>query len=300
MPFPDIDPVLIQLGPFAIRWYALAYVAGILLGWRYVTGLVRNQNLWPLRGPPASVAQVDDLILWLTLGIIVGGRLGHVLFYTPAMIVETPLEVFKTWKGGMSFHGGVIGVLVATLLFARVNKVDTFRLGDMITAAAPIGLFFGRIANFINGELWGRPTDVPWAIVFPNAGIMPRHPSQIYEALLEGLLLFIVLRIATHRGKLLNRRGVVAGIFFLGYAICRIALENVREPDDYMPHFPLGLTMGMMLSIPLALGGAWLIWRGMSEPLPQPEVGQEALVEEVVEGEPPEHDPFKIEADGPA
>lgn len=300
MPFPDIDPVLIQIGPFAIRWYALAYVAGILIGWRYITSLVKTERLWPLRGPAASVAQIDDLILWLTLGIIVGGRLGHVLFYTPALIWTDPLEVFKTWHGGMSFHGGALGVLVAILLFARVNKVDVYRLGDVITAAAPIGLFFGRIANFINGELWGRPTDVPWAMVFPDAGIMPRHPSQIYEALLEGLLLFVVLRLAIHRGKLLNRRGVVAGAFFLGYAICRIALENVREPDAGMPDFPLGLTMGMMLSIPMVLGGAWLIWRGMSEPLPAPEVGLEAQVEEVVEGEPPERDPFKIEADGPA
>ena len=300
MPFPDIDPVLIHIGPFAIRWYALGYVAGILIGWRYITSMARNAALWPLRGPPASVAQIDDLILWLTLGIIVGGRLGHVFFYTPSLVLTDPLEVFKTWHGGMSFHGGVLGVLIATLLFARVNKVDVFRLGDVITAAAPIGIFFVRIANFINGELWGRPTSLPWGVVFPDAGIMPRHPSQIYEALMEGLLLFIILRIATHRAKLLNRRGVVAGMFFLGYAICRILLENVREPDAYMPNFPFGLTMGMMLSIPMALGGAWLIWRGMSEPLPQPEIGLEAQVEEVVEGEPPERDPFKIEADGPA
>ncbi|MDP2009767.1 MAG: prolipoprotein diacylglyceryl transferase [Phenylobacterium sp.] len=300
MPFPDIDPVLIHIGPFAIRWYALGYVAGILIGWRYITSMARNQALWPLRGPPASPAQIDDLILWITLGIIVGGRLGHVFFYTPALIVTDPLEVFKTWKGGMSFHGGVLGVLIATLLFARVNKVDVFRLGDVITAAAPIGIFFVRIANFINGELWGRPTSLPWGVVFPDAGIMPRHPSQIYEALLEGLLLFIILRIATHRAKLLNRRGVVAGMFFLGYGIARTLIENVREPDAYLPAFPLGLTMGMMLSIPMALGGAWLIWRGMREPLPQPEVGLEAQVEEVVEGEPPARDPFKIETDGPA
>ncbi|CAN5676170.1 prolipoprotein diacylglyceryl transferase [soil metagenome] len=300
MPFPDIDPVLIHIGPFAIRWYALGYVAGILIGWRYITSMARNQARWPLRGAPASVAQIDDLILWLTLGIIVGGRLGHVFFYTPALVLTDPLEVFKTWHGGMSFHGGVLGVLIATLLFARVNKVDVFRLGDVITAAAPIGIFFVRIANFIDGELWGRPTSLPWGVVFPDAGIMPRHPSQIYEALMEGLLLFIILRIATHRAKLLNRRGVVAGMFFLGYAICRILLENVREPDAYMPNFPFGLTMGMMLSIPMALGGAWLIWRGMSEPLPEPEIGLEAQVEEVVEGEPLERDPFKIEADGPA
>lgn len=300
MPFPDIDPVLIHIGPFAIRWYALGYVAGILIGWRYITSMARNQALWPLRGAPASPAQIDDLILWITLGIIVGGRLGHVFFYTPSLVVTDPLEVFKTWKGGMSFHGGVLGVLIATLLFARVNKVDVFRLGDVITAAAPIGIFFVRIANFINGELWGRPTSLPWGVVFPDAGIMPRHPSQIYEALLEGLLLFIILRIATHHAKLLNRRGVVAGMFFLGYAVCRILLENVREPDAYMPDFPLGLTMGMMLSIPMAVGGAWLIWRGMNEPPPEPQAGLEAQVEEVVEGEPPERDPFKIEADGPA
>lgn len=299
MPFPDIDPVLIHIGPFAIRWYALGYVAGILIGWRYITSMARNQALWPLRGAPASPAQIDDLILWITLGIIVGGRLGHVFFYTPSLVVTDPLEVFKTWKGGMSFHGGVLGVLIATLLFARVNKVDVFRLGDVITAAAPIGIFFVRIANFINGELWGRPTSLPWGVVFPDAGIMPRHPSQIYEALLEGLLLFIILRIATHHAKLLNRRGVVAGMFFLGYAVSRILLENVREPDAYMPNFPLGLTMGMMLSIPMAIGGAWLIWRGLNEPLPEPQVGLEAQVEEVVEGEPP-RDPFKIEADGPA
>ncbi|MFZ3008743.1 MAG: prolipoprotein diacylglyceryl transferase [Phenylobacterium sp.] len=299
MPFPDIDPVLIHIGPFAIRWYALGYVAGILIGWRYITSMARNQALWPLRGAPASPAQIDDLILWITLGIIVGGRLGHVFFYTPSLVVTDPLEVFKTWKGGMSFHGGVLGVLIATLLFARVNKVDVFRLGDVITAAAPIGIFFVRIANFINGELWGRPTSLPWGVVFPDAGILPRHPSQIYEALLEGLLLFIILRIATHHAKLLNRRGVVAGMFFLGYAVSRILLENVREPDAYMPDFPLGLTMGMMLSIPMAIGGAWLIWRGMNEPPPEPEVGLEAQVEEVVEGEPP-RDPFKIEADGPA
>ena len=269
MPFPDFDPVLIQLGPIAIRWYALAYVAGILLGWRYVAGLARRESLWSLRGgPPASIEQIDDLILWITLGIIVGGRLGHVLFYTPSIIWTDPVEILKTWHGGMSFHGGALGVLLAVVVFSRVKKLDLFRLGDMITAAAPLGLFFGRIANFINGELWGRPTDVPWAIIFPGAGPEPRHPSQLYEAALEGVVLFLVLRWATHGAKLLNRRGVVAGIFVLGYALIRISLENVREPDAYLPAFPFGLTMGMMLSAPMFLGGIWLIWRGMREPLP--------------------------------
>lgn len=267
MPFPDFDPILVQIGPFAIRWYALAYVAGILVGWRYVAGLIKNQALWGPRGAPATIPQVDDLILWITLGIILGGRLGHVFFYTPSLIFTDPLEVVKVWNGGMSFHGGVLGVLIAVFIFTRINKIDVLRIGDAITAAAPIGLFFGRIANFINGELWGRPTDVPWAFVFPYAGIMPRHPSQLYEAALEGIVLFLILRWATHGAKLLQRRGVVAGIFLLGYATFRTFIENFREPDSYLPNFPLGLTMGMMLSAPMFIGGAWLIWRGLREPL---------------------------------
>ena len=275
MPFPNIDPVLVQLGPFAIRWYALAYVAGILLGWRYMAALVRAERLSSPRPPAATVLQLDDLILWITFGIIIGGRLGHVIFYTPQMIWQEPLEVFKTWHGGMSFHGGVVGVLVATLIFARRNALDIFRVGDLITAVAPVGLFFGRIANFINGELWGRPTDLPWGMVFPGAGILPRHPSQLYEAALEGVCLFLLLLWATHGAKLLRRRGVVSGLFFAGYGLIRVALEHVREPDSYMPDFPLGLTMGMLLSLPMIVGGIWLIWRGMREPLP-PGVPSEA------------------------
>ncbi|WP_304180242.1 prolipoprotein diacylglyceryl transferase, partial [Phenylobacterium aquaticum] len=240
MPFPDFDPVLIHIGIFAIRWYALAYVAGILLGWRYALGLAKDARLWPLRGPIATSEQIDDLVLWITLGVIVGGRLGHVLFYTmlsdPDSILSDPLEIFKVWHGGMSYHGGTIGVLIAVLLFARANAgkapVDLLRLGDLVCAVVPIGLFFGRIANFINGELWGRPTSLPWGIIFPAAdGGMPRHPSQLYEAALEGIVLFLILRWATHSAKLLNRRGVVAGLYFAGYGLIRAALENVREPD---------------------------------------------------------------------
>ena len=268
MPFPDFDPVLVQIGPFAIRWYALAYVAGILLGWRYVAGLMKNESLWGPRGAPATTAQVDDLILWITLGIIVGGRLGHVFFYTPSLVVTDPIEIFKTWNGGMSFHGGVIGVLVAIVGFAYVNKVDMFRLGDAVAACVPIGLFFGRIANFVNGELWGRPSNVPWAVIFPAAdGVTPRHPSQLYEAALEGIVLFLILRWATHHAGLLKRRGVVTGMFFLGYAAFRTFVENFREPDRYLQQFPFGLTMGMMLSAPMVLFGLFLIWRGMREPL---------------------------------
>jgi phosphatidylglycerol:prolipoprotein diacylglycerol transferase len=263
VPFPHFDPVLVHLGPIAIRWYALAYIAGILLGWRYAVALVRTARLWVFRGPAATPAQLDDLVLWITLGVIVGGRLGHVIFYTPAIIWQDPLEILKTWHGGMSFHGGIIGVLVAGVVFALRNRLDILRLGDVIAAATPIGLFFGRIANFINGELWGRPTTLPWGIVFPGAEpAVPRHPSQLYEAALEGLVLFTVLASAVFGAKLLNRRGVVMGLFVLGYGIIRVSLENVREPDSYMPHFPLGLTMGMILSAPMIAAGVWLICAG--------------------------------------
>jgi phosphatidylglycerol:prolipoprotein diacylglycerol transferase len=263
--FPDFDPVLIQIGPIAIRWYALAYVAGILLGWRYAVALVRNPRLWGGQAPTATPAQIDDLVLWVTLGIILGGRIGYVLFYDTALVWTDPLEIFKVWHGGMSFHGGLIGVTLAILGFARANRIDILKLGDLVAPAVPIGLGFGRIANFINGELWGRPTTVPWGMIFPNAGPEPRHPSQIYEAILEGLVLFLVLRVATHNRGWLQRRGAVAGLFLAGYALIRISLENVRQPDATMPLFPLGLTMGMMLSAPMLLAGLWLIWRARNE-----------------------------------
>ena len=266
MPFPDFDPVLFQIGPFAIRWYALAYVAGILVGWRYAVAMVRDASLWAHRAPPVTPDQIDDLILWVTLGVIVGGRLGHVVFYTPSLIWTDPIEIVKVWNGGMSFHGGAIGVFVALILYSWRNAIDVWRLGDLTAAAVPIGLFFGRIANFINGELWGRPTDLPWGVIFPGSGDgVPRHPSQLYEAALEGLALFLVLRWATHGAKLLNRRGVVMGMFTAGYGLIRVALETVREPDTYLPDFPLGLTMGMMLSIPMIAFGLWLILRGLRE-----------------------------------
>jgi phosphatidylglycerol:prolipoprotein diacylglycerol transferase len=278
--FPDFDPVMLHLGPLAIRWYALAYVAGILIGWRYVVGLVRQPPLWGGSAPTATPAQIDDLVLWITLGVILGGRLGYVLFYDTAVIWTDPLEILQVWRGGMSFHGGLIGVTIALIGFAVVNKIDPIRLGDLVAPAAPIGLFFGRIANFINGELWGRTTHVPWGMVFCNrtiqaayggdcpAGFAPRHPSQLYEAGLEGLVLFTVLFLATHSAKWLPRPGAVVGLFLLGYGLCRVSLENVRQPDAQMPHFPLGLTMGMMLSAPMILIGAGLLWRALQRPLP--------------------------------
>jgi phosphatidylglycerol:prolipoprotein diacylglycerol transferase len=278
--FPDFDPVLLHLGPFAIRWYALAYVAGILLGWRYAVGLTRNAKLWGAVTPSATAAQIDDLVLWITIGIIGGGRLGYVLFYDTSVIWTDPLEILQVWRGGMSFHGGLIGVTIALLGFSMANKIRPFRLSDVVAPAVPIGLFFGRIANFINGELWGRVTNVPWGMVFCNrtiartyngdcpAGLAPRHPSQLYEAALEGVLLFLVLRLATHRFKALQKEGAITGLFLLGYGFCRVALENVRQPDAQMPNFPLGLTMGMMLSAPMILIGAGLLWRAWRAPAP--------------------------------
>ncbi len=278
MIFPEFDPVLIHLGPIAIRWYALAYVAGILLGWRYAVRLIRSPKLWRGAAPTATAAQIDDLVLWITLGVILGGRIGYVLFYNFAGMAADPLEIVKLWHGGMSFHGGLIGVTLAIIGYARMNRIDMFRLGDLIAPCVPIGLFFGRLANFINGELWGRPTNAPWGVVFCNrriaeangggcpAGMLARHPSQLYEATLEGLALFLLLRWATHRVKWLPREGAITGLFLVGYALARISLENVRQPDRQMPNFPLGLTMGMMLSIPMVLIGVWMIWRGLRRP----------------------------------
>jgi phosphatidylglycerol:prolipoprotein diacylglycerol transferase len=263
LPFPDFDPVLLQLGPIAIRWYALAYVAGILLGWRWGVHLIKRASLWRGAAPTANERQIDDLVLWITLGIIVGGRLGYIAFYRPDLIVSDPMEIVRTWNGGMSFHGGLIGVSLAILGFAISNKIDIVRLADVTAPCVPIGLFFGRLANFINGELWGRPTDLPWGVIFPRAGIEPRHPSQLYEAALEGVGLFLILLWATHIAKLLPRKGAVCGLFLTGYGLFRVALESVRAPDIGMPAFPFGLTMGTMLSIPMIVIGLVLIANAM-------------------------------------
>jgi phosphatidylglycerol:prolipoprotein diacylglycerol transferase len=303
--FPDFDPVAVAipalhlgsltLGPFAIRWYALAYIAGILLGWRYCVALVKNPKLWGAKPPTATPPQIDDLILWVTFAIILGGRIGYVLFYMlvnpdqRAGLMANPVEVFEIWKGGMSFHGAAIGVGLAIIGFARANRVAILGVTDLVAASEPIGQCFGRLANFVNGELWGRPTDLPWGMIFCNRHIaddnggacpqdvlVPRHPSQLYEAALEGVVLFLVLRFATHRLKWLQRPGAVTGLWLIGYGAIRIALENVRNPDIGMPNFPLGLTMGMILSIPMILLGAALIWRALRLPPPTPAAPQSA------------------------
>lgn len=261
--YPTIDPILVQIGPIAIRWYALAYIAGILIGWRYIVRLVRNPALWPSKaGAPATREQIDDIVAWVTLGIILGGRLGYIFFYAPDTIWNAPLDVFAIWKGGMSFHGGLIGVIAAGVLFARRNNLDPMRLGDLFAAAAPIGLFFGRLANFINGELYGRAWNGPWSMVFPTDPLqVPRHPSQLYEAALEGIVLFIILRIVSHSFSAFKKPGVMTGVFLLGYGLARSFVENFRQPDTHLPDMPLGLTMGMLLSLPMIGIGAWLIYR---------------------------------------
>jgi phosphatidylglycerol---prolipoprotein diacylglyceryl transferase len=253
LPFPAIDPVLVHIGPFAVRWYALGYIVGIIGGWFYARAIIASQRLWG--GPaPLTVVQFDDFVIWATLGIVLGGRIGYVLFYNLPHFAAHPLEVFELWNGGMSFHGGVLGVVIAILVYARRCGIPTLSLGDITTAVAPIGIFLVRLANFINGELWGRPTDVPWAMIFPNGGPISRHPSQLYEATLEGLVLLLVLGVLVQRGAL-KRPGVVTSAASLGYGIARTICEFFREPDAQLGFLWGGLTMGMLLSIPLIVAG---------------------------------------------
>jgi phosphatidylglycerol:prolipoprotein diacylglycerol transferase len=259
--FPQIDPVALQIGPIAIRWYGLAYLAGILLGWRYGRRLIANDRLWVRSSPngapaPMTPIDFDDLLVWATLGIILGGRLGYVLFYKPAEYLADPLAAFKVWEGGMSFHGGLLGTILAMLLFARSRNIPVLSLLDVAAASVPFGLFFGRIANFINAELFGRPATVPWAMVFPDAGPLPRHPSQLYEAALEGVALFVILRILTHAFGSLRYPGLTGGAFVAGYGLARIIVEFFREPDAHLGYLAGGfVTMGMILSLPMVAVG---------------------------------------------
>jgi len=264
IPYPAIDPVLIEFGPFAIRWYALAYIAGLLIGWRYCVSLARR--------PPHVLdpAALDDFLVWVTLGVVLGGRIGYVLFYNLPFYLQHPVEALKIWTGGMSFHGGAIGVVAAMFLFTRLRKIDFLRLGDMLVCAVPIGLFLGRLANFVNGELYGRPTDVWWAMVFPTDETrLPRHPSQLYEAALEGVVLFLVLFVLQRFTRARQYRGLLSGAFLTGYAVARIVCEYFREPDRQLGYLLGGntpdqlnsLTMGQLLSVPVLIAGIWLIGR---------------------------------------
>jgi phosphatidylglycerol---prolipoprotein diacylglyceryl transferase len=282
LPFPNIDPVLIHIyGPISIRWYALSYIAGLLLGWWYVLTLLRNKALWagpPFQSkPPATADDIGDLFVWVTLGVIIGGRLGFVLFYgvlycgfagdtapacdgLPRAYLDMPIKIIAAWEGGMSFHGGLLGVVVAIWLFCRNRKLNLLAIADLIAAATPIGLFFGRIANFINGELWGKISDVPWAMVFPSAtptGI-PRHPSQLYEALLEGVVLFLVLRFGILRLQIHRRPGSVIAWFLLGYGLFRFLVEFVRDSESMIYGW---FSMGQLLSLPMWAAAAFFLWQ---------------------------------------
>jgi phosphatidylglycerol:prolipoprotein diacylglycerol transferase len=306
IPYPAIDPVLISIGPLAIRWYALAYIAGLLIGWRYCLAIARR--------PPqvTTPEQLDDFLLWAMLGVILGGRLGYILFYDSSLYFAHPLQIFYVWRGGMSFHGGALGVTLAILLFCRQRHIVFFSFADIIACAAPIGLFFGRLANFINGELWGRVTTVPWAMKFPTelnfdeqkadaalhavARVNPRlgsiediiaayrddarirsvvdpilsarHPSQLYEAFLEGLVLFCVLFCLQRFTGARQRPGLLTGVFLMGYAAARMTVECVRQPDQQLGFIVFGaVTMGQLLSLPLLLFGLWLVLRAQRAPL---------------------------------
>ncbi|MEZ5926533.1 MAG: prolipoprotein diacylglyceryl transferase [Hyphomicrobiaceae bacterium] len=258
--YPVIDPVAFSLGPVTVRWYGLAYMAGLLLGWLYIRQLLKHGRLWG-GAPPMSPDQADNMLLWTTLGVVAGGRLGFVLLYEPGHFLSYPLDVFKVWQGGMAFHGGLLGVGLALWLFARSVKMPVLTAYDLAAAGVPFGLFFGRVANFINAEVYGRVTDVPWAMIFPGAGPEPRHPSQIYEGLLEGVVIFLVLAILTYRSKALQRPGLLIGTFLILYGAFRILGEIFREPDTlwFWPDAPI--PAGMFYSVPMILIGLWFVVR---------------------------------------
>jgi len=255
IPFPAIGPVLIAIGPFAIRWYALAYIVGLILGWRYC--------VWLAKKPPALVSrlQLDDFLVWATIGVIAGGRLGYVLFYQPGEYFAHPLSILEVWRGGMSFHGGCTGVILAMILFSRRHRIPFLALSDIVASATPIGLFLGRLANFINAELYGRLTTVPWAMVFPTDPLqLPRHPSQLYEAALEGIALFLAIFLLAGRESVRRQHGVLSGTFLIGYALSRIFVEFFREPDAFLGPIIGDATMGQLLSLPMLIAGLVFLW----------------------------------------
>lgn len=263
MTFPDIDPVAIAIGPFQIHWYALAYLVGFIGGWLYSAYMIKRA------GSAAAVKPElpEDLLPWIILGVILGGRLIYVLVYNPTMYLHNPLDAFKIWEGGMSFHGGLVGAISAMFLYARAKKLPFLAVTDVAAIAVPIGIFFGRIANFINGELFGRATTLPVGVVFPHGGNLPRHPSQLYEALLEGLLLFVVLYLIARRKAAWEHHGLLSGVFLCGYAISRFLVEFVREPDSQIGFLSVGLTMGQLLCVPMFMVGVWvlMVWKRQSK-----------------------------------
>ncbi|MEX0956544.1 MAG: prolipoprotein diacylglyceryl transferase [Rhizobiaceae bacterium] len=269
--FPVIDPVIVEIGPVAIRWYGLGYVVGILFSWWYSRRLAATPRLWANNQPAVTPVDIDDFLIWAAAGIVLGGRVGYVLFYDLPRYAAEPLAIFSVWEGGMSFHGGLLGVTLAMILFSRKRGINTWSLFDVIAAGVPVGLGLVRSANFINSELWGRVTDVSWAVHFPNGGPLPRHPSQLYEALLEGAVLFAVLAwLVWARGKLKTPK-FVGGVFISGYGLARIFVEFFREPDAHIGYLAGGwLTMGMVLSLPMVLAGIWAMATAKPAPAANP------------------------------
>lgn len=253
--FPVIDPVIVEIGPFAIRWYALAYIVGLVVGWRMAMRIAQRP------GSAVTPQQIDGFLLWATLGVVLGGRLGYVLFYNLDYYLQHPTGIFAVWQGGMSFHGGMLGVIIAMIAYCRLGKIPFLAFTDVIACVTPIGLFFGRIANFINGELWGRVApDVAWAMVFPTGGPLPRHPSQLYQAAMEGILLFLLLNLVRWNSRAMDRPGILSGLFLVGYGTARIIGELFREPDAQIGYLVGGTTMGQWLSLPMVLVGIGTIW----------------------------------------
>ena len=271
IPFPAIDPVIFQIGPLAVHWYGLGYVVGILFGWWYSKRLVSNPRLWPAGHRPMRSEDLDDFLVWGAVGVVAGGRLGYILFYDLPRYLSDPLDILAVWQGGMSFHGGMLGTILAMVIFARRRGINPWTMLDVVAAGVPVALGLVRVANFINSELWGRVTDVPWAVEFPNGGPFTRHPSQIYEAVLEGLVLFLALRFFTHSRLKLKTPGFVGGAFIAGYGLSRILVEFFREPDAHIGYL-LGdwMTMGMVLSLPMVLAGAWAMATARPMEVPRP------------------------------
>lgn len=255
--FPNIDPIAFSIGPLQIHWYALAYLIGFMGGWAYAVFLLKKYG----KTSPVKVEMIEDVLPWVIAGVILGGRIGYTLIYNPIMYLHNPADIFKIWQGGMSFHGGLAGVLIALALYARAKKIPFLAITDLAACAVPIGLFFGRIANFINGELFGRVTTLPWGVIFPNGGPLPRHPSQLYEALLEGAVLFTVLFILARRKDAWTSEGLLSGVFLIFYAAARLIIEFAREPDSQIGFLFGGMTMGQLLCLPMAGFGLWIAWR---------------------------------------
>ena len=256
--YPDIDPVALQLGPLAIRWYGISYAATFLIGHQYIASLLQRPALWGNRPFRDLESKLDSLMLYIVLGVILGGRVGHVLFYQFDYYLANPLEALAIWRGGMSFHGGLIGTIIGILAFSHKNNFDKWLVGDLIAATTPIGIFFVRMANFVNAEIVGSPSNLPWAMIFPGFD-EPRHPAMLYEAALEGCLLFGVIIYGIFRAKLLHRPGLTAGVFLLGYSIARIFVEFFKFAEHRMVTPDLPITRGMLLSAPMAVVGIWLI-----------------------------------------